>query len=41
MGEPDSTVYGSWFYGSSELLFGYGVVLEIRDRGELVLCESR
>jgi len=39
MGEPDSVVYGSWFYGQSEVLFGYGVVVEIRDRGELVLCD--
>ena len=39
MGEPDSVVFGSWFYGSSEILFGYGVVVEIRDRGELILCD--
>ncbi len=39
MGEADSVVYGVWFYGASEVHFGYGVVLELRDRGELILCD--
>jgi hypothetical protein len=33
MGEPDSVSFGSWLYGPSELMFGYGVVVEIRNEG--------
>jgi len=39
MGEPDSVSYGSWLYGSSEIMFGYGVVVETRNAGgNLDLC---
>ena len=39
MGEPDSVVYGVWLYGSSEVSFGYGVVLDYSDvDGVLRLC---
>jgi hypothetical protein len=33
MGEPDSVSFGSWLYGPSEIMFGYGVVVEIRNEG--------
>lgn len=39
MGEPDSISFGVWFYGASEVAFGYGVVVEYRDvDGNLILC---
>lgn len=39
MGEPDSVSFGSWLYGSSEIMFGYGVVVEARNSGgNLILC---
>jgi outer membrane protein assembly factor BamE (lipoprotein component of BamABCDE complex) len=40
LGEPDSVSFGAWLYGSSEIQFGYGVVVETRDRdGRLRLCD--
>jgi len=39
MGEPDSVSYGSWLYGESEIMFGYGVVAETRNvGGNLIVC---
>ena len=40
LGEPDSISFGVWLYGASEVAFGYGVVIETRDRdGRLKLCD--
>jgi hypothetical protein len=39
MGEPDSVSYGVWLYGGSEITFGYGVVLDYSDAGNVLrLC---
>jgi hypothetical protein len=37
MGEPDSVSFGVWLYGSSEITFGYGVVVEMRDSARALL----
>jgi hypothetical protein len=40
LGEPDSISFGAWLYGSSEIQFGYGVVVETRDpEARLHLCD--
>lgn len=40
LGEPDSVSFGAWLYGSSEIQFGYGVVVDARDPdGRLHLCD--
>jgi hypothetical protein len=39
LGPPDSTSFGVWLYGQSELSFGYGVVVAFADHDEnLQLC---
>jgi hypothetical protein len=39
LGQPDSTSFGVWLYGQSELSFGYGVVVAFADHDEnLQLC---
>ena len=39
LGDPDSVSFGAWLYGSSEIQFGYGVVVETRDPdARLHLC---
>jgi hypothetical protein len=39
MGPPDSVVFGAYVYGSSQILFGYGVVAEwSNEGGNLLLC---
>ena len=38
MGEPDSVAFGDWIYGRSSVTFGYGVVLDYSNAGNLVVC---
>lgn len=40
VGEPDSVSYGVWFYGGSQVVFGYGVVLDYSEEDvDLRLCD--
>jgi len=39
MGQPDSVAFGAYVYGRSQVLFGYGVVVEWSNAGgNLLLC---
>jgi hypothetical protein len=38
MGEPDTVDFGAWIYGQSYVTFGYGVVLDYRNEGDLRMC---
>jgi len=39
MGSPDSVVFGAYVYGRSQILLGYGVVVEWSNAGgNLILC---